>query len=213
MKTEELAKMLATQVGPSKAQRMWSGIALAAGWGGLAALVVMLWFQGVRPDIARAVSSLPFWIKLALPAFVILACITGLNKIARPGIRLTHLWLWLALPILIVWAMAAYELANAVAGEYAGLIFGSTWSSCVSSVALLSVPVLACVFWAVQRMAPTRLTIAGACSGLLAGAVGALVYALHCPEAGATFLGLWYVLGMALPTAAGALLGPRLLRW
>jgi len=48
---------------------------------------------------------------------------------------------------------------------------------------------------------------------LLAGALGALVYALHCPETATPFLAVWYVVGMAIPTALGAILGPRLLRW
>ncbi|HWT72548.1 MAG TPA: NrsF family protein, partial [Oxalicibacterium sp.] len=38
-------------------------------------------------------------------------------------------------------------------------------------------------------------------------------YCLHCPELAAPFVGFWYVLGMLIPTAAGALLGPRVLRW
>ena len=46
-----------------------------------------------------------------------------------------------------------------------------------------------------------------------AGALGALVYALHCPEMATPFLAVWYVAGMAIPTALGAVLGPRLLRW
>jgi hypothetical protein len=29
----------------------------------------------------------------------------------------------------------------------------------------------------------------------------------------APFIGFWYLLGMLIPAAAGALLGPRLLRW
>jgi hypothetical protein len=29
----------------------------------------------------------------------------------------------------------------------------------------------------------------------------------------APFLAIWYLLGMLIPTALGALLGPRLLRW
>lgn len=49
--------------------------------------------------------------------------------------------------------------------------------------------------------------------GSLAGALGALVYALHCPEVQAPFLAVWYLAGMAIPTALGAVLGPRLLRW
>ena len=50
-------------------------------------------------------------------------------------------------------------------------------------------------------------------AGLLAGALGALVYALHCPEMATPFLAVWYVVGMAIPTVLGAILGPRLLRW
>jgi len=39
------------------------------------------------------------------------------------------------------------------------------------------------------------------------------VYAFHCPELALPFLAIWYVAGMALPVVAGALLGPRVLRW
>jgi len=39
------------------------------------------------------------------------------------------------------------------------------------------------------------------------------VYSLHCPELAAPFIGFWYLLGMLIPTAVDALLGPRLLRW
>jgi hypothetical protein len=49
--------------------------------------------------------------------------------------------------------------------------------------------------------------------GLLAGAAGATVYAIHCPELAAPFLGTWYVIGIAIPTVLGSLLGPRVLRW
>jgi len=43
--------------------------------------------------------------------------------------------------------------------------------------------------------------------------VGALAYSLHCPELAAPFLGIWYVLGILIPTAFGAWAGPRLLHW
>jgi len=39
------------------------------------------------------------------------------------------------------------------------------------------------------------------------------VYALHCPELAAPFIGLWYLLGVLIPAGIGALIGPRLLRW
>jgi hypothetical protein len=64
-----------------------------------------------------------------------------------------------------------------------------------------------------KGLSPTRLLLAGAAAGLLAGAIGAAVYALHCPEVEAPFIAIWYVIGMFIPAFFGALLGPRLLRW
>lgn len=55
--------------------------------------------------------------------------------------------------------------------------------------------------------------LAGAGTGLLAGAVGAFAYAFYCPETAAPFLAIWYALGIAIPAALGALLGPRVLHW
>ena len=43
--------------------------------------------------------------------------------------------------------------------------------------------------------------------------MGAFAYTLHCPELAPAFVAVWYVLGMLIPAAAGALLAPRLLRW
>ena len=85
--------------------------------------------------------------------------------------------------------------------------------SCPWIIAVLSLPAFAAAFWAMQGLAPTRLRLAGASAGLVAGAAGALVYTFYCPELAAPFLGVWYALGMLIPTALGALLGPRLLRW
>ena len=93
------------------------------------------------------------------------------------------------------------------------LLLGSTWRTCPFNIAALSAPALAACLWALKGAAPTRLAWSGAGAGLLAGALGTLVYALHCPEMAAPFLAVWYLLGMAIPTAVGAALGPRLLRW
>jgi hypothetical protein len=73
--------------------------------------------------------------------------------------------------------------------------------------------VFAAIAWAMRRMAPTQPRRAGAMAGLASGALGALVYSIHCPELGTPFLGTWYVAGMLIPAAIGALAGERLLRW
>lgn len=74
---------------------------------------------------------------------------------------------------------------------------------------LLSLPALACILWALRGLAPTRVAQAGCAGGLLAGALGAAGYALGCPEAAASFMAIWYTLGIALAAWLGRALGPR----
>jgi len=75
------------------------------------------------------------------------------------------------------------------------------------------VPAFVAVFWAIRGLAPTRLRLAGAAGGMLAGTIATMAYAFHCPEMSVAFLGRLVLLGMVLATLIGALLGPRFLRW
>ena len=213
MKTDELIGLLAQGAGAVEPGAIARRYAAALGWGAFGATLLMALVLGVRPDL-RAAALLPmFWIKLAFPASLLAAGVVAASRLARPGVRLGRLVIALFAPLAAIWAMAAVELAVAAPAARAQLVFGSSWRECPFNIALLSVPAFIAAFWAMRRLAPTRLVRAGAVSGLVAGALGASIYALHCTEIAATFLGLWYVAGMLIPTAAGALLGPRLLRW
>jgi hypothetical protein len=66
---------------------------------------------------------------------------------------------------------------------------------------------------ALRHGAPTRPALAGAAAGLLAGGLGAAVYASYCVEDSAFFLATWYTLAIAIVTSIGSALGARLLRW
>ena len=110
-------------------------------------------------------------------------------------------------------ALAVTEWFGAESDARHALLFGSTWRACPWWIALLSAPLAVALTWAMRGLAPTRLRLAGAAVGFLAGASAALVYCLHCPEMTASFVALWYVAGIALPTAVGTALGPGLLRW
>jgi hypothetical protein len=66
---------------------------------------------------------------------------------------------------------------------------------------------------AMRGLAPTRPRRAGAAIGLLSGATGMLAYLWHCPELATPFIATWYALGALIPTALGAWLGLRVLRW
>ena len=213
MKTDELVSLLAAGSAPVPANAVGRRFAMALGWGLPAAGLWMLVTLGVRADLAQDAGKLMFWLKMAFPASLALAGLVAAERLARPGMRLGGFWLALAAPVLMVWLLAASVLLNAAPAQRAGLILGSTWSICPFNIALISLPLFVATLWAMKGLAPTRPMLAGAGAGLLAGALGALVYSLHCPELAAPFLAVWYVLGMAIPALAGAMLGPRVLRW
>jgi len=213
MRTDELIGLLAQDAEPVAPHAIEQRFAVAALAGLAGATVLMLALFGLRPDLAQTLALPMFWGKLLFAAALAVAGVALLRRLARPGLGLGHSLALLALPPVVLWALAALVLGQAAPAERMPLILGSTWRSCPFNIAALSVPALAALFWALRGAAPTRLAWAGAGAGLLAGALGTLVYALHCPEMAAPFLAVWYLAGMALPTALGALLGPRLLRW
>ncbi len=212
MKTDELVALLAGDTLPVR-NLVARRFALAMGTGVLAAAIIVTFGMGPRPDLAQAALLPMFWMKLAFPATLAAAGLVAAERLSRPGMRLGGVWLALTVPVLLVWLMALANWAGAAPGERVALILGSSWESCTLNIALVSIPVFISVFWAMKGLAPTRLGVAGAGGGFLAGAVGAFAYAFHCSEMAAPFLAIWYVAGMAIPTIIGALLGPRLLRW
>jgi hypothetical protein len=115
--------------------------------------------------------------------------------------------------VIAMWVLAVMTLAAASPQDRARLILGATAVVCPFLITLVAAPLFAALLVVMRSLAPTRLRWAGAASGFAAGSIGALVYTLHCPELAAPFLGIWYLLGMLIPTAIGAWLGPRLLRW
>jgi hypothetical protein len=213
MTTDELIGLLARSAGAVEPNAVARRYGTALGWGSFGATLLMALVLGVRPDLREAALLPMFWIKLAFPASLLVVGVAIAARLARPGMRLGRLPIALVAPLVAVWAMAAIELAAAAPAARAQLVFGSSWRECPFNIAMLSVPAFVAVFWAMRRLAPTQLVRAGTVSGLIAGALGASIYALHCTEMAATFLGIWYVIGMLIPAALGALLGPRLLRW
>lgn len=213
MKTDEFISLLAAGEGPVQRHALARRFSVAMLGGALGALLLTAVIYGVRGDLAVVAHTPLFWAKLALPASLALLALRLAQRLARPGSHGWAAWVVLGAPLLLVWLGAGLSLAGAAPEARAELILGRTWRTCALNISLLSVPAFIAVFWALRGLAPTRLRQAGAAGGLLAGATAAVAYCLHCPEMQMPFWGVWYVLGMLIPTALGALLGPRLLRW
>ncbi|WP_152220948.1 DUF1109 domain-containing protein [Pseudomonas sp. SCB32] len=213
MNTHELIDLLASGEGPVERHALARRLGVALLGGALGALLLTTTLYGVRADLAEVAVTPIFWAKVALPGSLALLALWLNARLARPGVRGGAAWTLLILPLLLVWLGAAVTLAGAPQEARADLILGRTWRTCALNITLLSVPAFLAIFWALRGLAPTRLRQAGAAGGLLAGATATLAYCLHCPEMGVPFWGVWYLLGMLVPTVLGVLLGPRLLRW
>ena len=213
MKTADLITMLATGVEPMEANMLRRRYVTALGWGAFGATLIMAIKLGVRSDLAEAVLLPMFWVKLGFAATLVVGALVAATRLSRPGTPLGRVGVGIAAPIIAMWLLAGVVLMGATSEARDGLLFGQTWVSCPFNVAIISAPLFVALLWAMKGLAPTRLMQAGGAAGLLAGASGAFVYALHCPEMTAPFIAIWYVLGMLIPTILGAILGPRLLRW
>jgi hypothetical protein len=213
MRTDDLIAMLSADVEPVEANAVARRYAVALGWGAFGATLLMAVLFGVRPDLHSAVRLSMFWVKLAFPAAIAVGGLLVVARLSRPGMPLGRSPVAIAVPVVAIALLAIVALVGATPGERAALLRGSTLRYCLETIPLLSLPVLAAVTWAMKGLAPTRLALAGGAAGLFAGAVGALVYSLHCPEMAAPFIAAWYSAGMLVPAAAGALLGPLVLRW
>ena len=213
MRTDELVRILATGAEPVERHAVGRRFAIALGLGAPAAILLMLVLLGLRPDLAAAMRLPMFWVKLAFSGSLAVASLIACMRLARPGRRLGRVPIALALPVIAIWLIAGVALLAAEPHARGELILGATWMVCPWLIALLSLPLLAAGLWAMHGLAPTRLPLAGAALGLLAGSIGALIYCLHCPEVAAPFVGTWYLIGMLIPGLVGGLVGPRLLRW
>lgn len=213
MNTDQLIAALAAQAGAVDPRLPVRRLAIAAAAGALAALPLTIWLLGINPEIAADVRTPMFWVKLGFVAAVAAASWHWLRRLAQPGASSRRAAQAVAVPIVALWLLALAVLGLAPAGERAALVLGTSWLACPFSIALVSLPALVITLAAARSLAPTRLTQAGAAAGLLAGALGALAYLLHCPELEAPFIAIWYVLGMLIPAIAGAALGRAVLRW
>lgn len=213
MKTDDLILALAAdapRIDPRRAARRFALVTLAGVPIAFAAVLALL---GPRPDLALAAGLPMFWVKLGFPLAIGAAAWLLLRRLGSPGAGTGGTLAGVVLPVLLMWLLAAAVLVGAPAGERMPLVLGATWRQCPAFITLLALPAAGLSFTALRGLAPTQLAPAGAAAGLFAGAVGAAAYSLHCPELQAPFLGVWYLLGMLIPAALGAVLGPRLLRW
>jgi hypothetical protein len=211
--TESLIDKLAKDVSPVPRHAVGSRLLFGLLGGGTITALLIALSLGFRSDLGLAVQGLTLWMKWAYTISLGFGAIAMVARLARPEPVSLRVFWPVAIPFLLLAIVAIAEMAHVPPGDWLAMWLGHTWKKCPWLVLMLSVPIFIGLLWSFRRLAPTRLRAAGAAAGLAAGAWAATLYCLHCPEVSALFVLTWYSLGIALAASAGALVGPRLLRW
>lgn len=213
MNTDALIDRLAKEAVPVPRHAVSMRIGLGLLLGLVATTVMVAIWLGIRPDLLLAMHGSAFWMKWAYTLSLAGMSVLLVANLVRPESVPGKSRFALMVPVLVLGAIGALELAHTPSGEWLSMWLGRSWKACPWRVLALSVPIFAGLFWSMRRLAPTRLRAAGATAGFSAGAWAATIYCLHCPEVSAIFVLTWYTLGICIASAIGAILGPRLLRW
>ena len=213
MNTERLIDMLSTNVESVDRLAIRVSLTWAVIGGAVAAFCLMLSTVSLRPDLAARASLGFVAVKLLFAATVIGAGLAFLSRAVRPGRDDRTLFQFALLPFIVISLAAVAELALGVSTPLHPMTTGTHWLLCLYCIPLFAVIPFALLVWASRVGAPTNLRRVGAMAGLVAGAVGAAAYALHCPDDSLPFVALWYGASIAFCAGVGALLGPRVLRW
>jgi len=212
MRTDDLIAQLSTSLEPVKNSAVTRLLLGAVAVGIAGSVLVLLTVIGLRHDLNNAMVSFGMWTKLVYTFAIAGFGFWLVERAGRPGAEMIRPAMALALPLMAIALLAALQM-SAPGADMPMLVIGHSSRVCAPLVILTALPTLAATFWALKRLAPTRLTLAGAGAGLFAGAAGAFVYSFHCTEGAAPFIAIWYTLGIVLTVGIGAFLGPRLLRW
>lgn len=218
MPSPTLADRLAADLVPVRRLSPRHAIALVALSAALLVTAVAAIF-GLRADMMNAQPAGIVLLRAGVLLILGIAALLGAIDLARPMVgrndargAMSSGWIWalavaLLFPVLAIVAsvdQGGYPMADLMAAS-------APWCLGISSSCALIIG--AALTWWMRQGAVVRLERAGWMVGLGSGALGTMVYSLHCPSTTITYIGLWYSLAVLLCTVAGRLTVPRLLRW
>ncbi len=212
MRTDDLVRTLvadhATREGP--VGRTFA-IALVLALALATALFALM--SGPRNDFATVVTDPRFVFKFVVTLTLAASAAVLVLRLASPGVEPRFSALALAAGPALLALGVLVELALIPSSQWTTKLVGQNYLICLSSIPLLSAPPLVAALMALRHGAPTRPAFAGAVAGLLAGGIGATLYAAQCTDDSPLFVATWYTITIAGVTGIGSLAGARLLRW
>jgi hypothetical protein len=213
MKTENLIQALAIDartppapLGQTLSTWLLPGIVIAIG--------IYFSLLGLRPHLLSLGADDPrIFFKIGLMALLVCLTVPVTLRLVRPGAQLGNVSLALIIVPALLLGAILLEFITIPEADWGRRLIGHNAMFCLKSIPLLALAPFCALLLALRDGAPSRPALAGAAAGLLAGAIGALLYSTHCPDDSPFFVATWYMIGIAIMTAAGALIGARVLRW
>lgn len=214
---DSVINALVADLGAVRYRRAWHEAAVI---GGLIAVELLLFIvmRDLRPDLSAMAATPVFWWKsLSFGVIALIAAaavLISLDPATSNRNRLSGLWRGLA--VLAPAALALGWLIDAGTSGGAALLARLDWReglACLSSVWLLSLPLVLVFGVLMRRGASTQPHRSAAAAGMAAAGFGAFIFSFHCPHDDPLYVTVWY--GGAVLAVAGAarLALPRLTRW
>lgn len=213
MKTEQLIQALAVDartlpVSLGRTMGLWLVPGIAVG------IAIYFGALGMRPHLFNLMEDDPrILFKIGLMVLLAILTVPLTLRLLRPGAGLRSAAITLLIVPLLLLSAITLEFYLVPEADWAPRLIGHNATFCLRCIPLLGFAPLCALLYALRDGAPSRPALAGAAAGLLSGAIGAALYATHCPDDSPFFVAAWYSLAIAILTAAGALAGARLLRW
>lgn len=208
---------LVADLGAVRPRRAWQEAAVI---GGLIVIELLLFvlLSDLRPDLpAMLVTPIFWWKSLSFGVIALLAAaavLVSLDPATTNRNRLSGLWRGLA--VLAPVALALGWLIDAGASGGTALLARLDWREgldCLSSVWLLSLPLVLMFGLLMRRGASTQPARSAAAAGLTAAGFGAFIFSFHCPHDDPLYVTVWYGGAVLAVAAATRLVLPRLTRW
>ncbi len=200
MKTDDLiAALAADDARPPPQTRLMVYAVAAAAMAAAAAFFVLL---DPRPDFLSAFHTLRFDFKFVITFVLAAGAFVALRRAMRPEMGDKPLAAALLIAPALMLVAVILELVAVPSAQWLTRWFGHNWLYCMGVIPVLSLMPLAILLAALRTGASTAPARTGALAGLLAGGIGALFYAAHCPDDSPLFVATWYTIAIGLVTAA-----------
>jgi hypothetical protein len=212
VKTDDLIHQLASGASTKQSSPMSQSLALPTILGWLFAVMIIVVFFGIRTDWASAQTAMAA--KVLFVALLTAAALPLVMQLSRPTTRLDGRLLLALGPVVLSLVAATIVVAELPEGSRMTIWIGATVPACLYLIPILALPVTCALMWKVRRnYAPTRLALAGAAIGALAGGLAGMAYALYCTFDEPAYVLTWYTSAILISAVLGAVSGRWLLRW